>query len=318
MKSFIVSEKENGIRLNRYLMKHVPKLGGSEMYKCLRLKKIKLNGKKCEASARLASGDVIDIYLQDTYFESDDYALDFMKASKKITVVYEDDNIAVVYKPAGILVHADKTEYNDTLINRYLRHLYDEGEYDPSDPFTPQLCNRLDRGTSGLVVIARNSEALTEADAIIKDRFVDKYYLCITVAKPPKDGVYDAYLRKNEKLNKVEITDVPLHGSKDIHTGIKTVKAKNGLWLVEIDLITGRPHQIRAHLSSLGAPILGDEKYGNVSFNKKYDIRRQALCSYKLVFSKNLGKFKKLNYLQGKVIEFNDIWFVEKYFGSEK
>ncbi len=318
MKSFTVSDKENGMRLNRYLMKHVPKLGGGEMYKSLRLKKIKLNGKKCEASSRLASGDVVDIYLQDSYFEKEDYALDFMKASKKLTVIYEDSNIAVVYKPAGILVHADKSEYNDTLINRYLRHLYDAGEYRPEDPFTPQLCNRLDRGTSGLVVIARNSEALTEADAIIKERYVSKYYLCITVAKPPKDGVYDAFLRKNEKLNKVEITDAPLHGSKDIHTGIRTVNNKSGLWLVEIDLITGRPHQIRAHLSNLGAPILGDEKYGNVSLNKKYDIRRQALCSYKLAFSDDLSKFKKLDYLRGKTIEFDGIWFVEKYFGSEK
>lgn len=305
------------MRLNRYLAKHVPLLSGGEMYRALRIKRIKVNGKRAEASLRLAPGDTVDVYLNDSYFSAPPKQRDFMNASRSLTIVYEDDNIALLYKPAGVLVHADKSEYSDNLINRYLLHLYNEGKYDPdSDSFVPALCNRLDRGTAGLVLVAKNAEALAEADYIIKERLVSKYYLCVTVSHPPKDGIYYAYLRKNEKTNQVEVTDTPLKGSKPIRTGFETIASNGGLWLVEVNLITGRPHQIRAHLAHLGAPILGDEKYGVPRINKKYDVRRQALCAYKMVFHRKLEGVSKLSYLAGRSFELEDVWFRDQYFGS--
>ncbi len=318
MKQFTITKQDDGQRLNRFLEKCVPLLTLGMMHKSLRTKRIKINGKRCEAATRLKEGDVVSLYLNDEYFAKTktDKSRGFKLASKTISFVYQDQNIALISKPAGVLVHEDKNNFGDTLINRFLRYLNDNGEYteDDGSSFTPALCNRLDRGTFGIVIAAKTPEALKEINDIIKHRKIEKTYYATTYKAPPKNGVYTAYLFKDEKKNEVFISKTQKPGYKLIQTGIKTVAQKDGLFLVEIALITGRTHQIRAHLAYLGCPILGDGKYGNGTINKRYEITRQALCAYKLKFLGNLNKDGVLNYLVGKEFEISDIWFVEKFF----
>ena len=285
------------------------------MYRYIRLKRIKVNGKRCEASTRLHENDLVTLYISDEFFLKTKKQPQFMLASKTLTIVYEDANIAILYKPAGVLVHDDSAEFSDTLINRFLRYLYEKGEYDQNDKqsFTPALCNRLDRGTAGIVIAAKKRNALAEMNRIIKDRFVKKNYLCITVEKPPKDGTYTAFLKKDERKMMVHISDKPETGYKKIITSIKTKEQRNGLWLLDIDLITGRTHQIRAHLKHLGCPVLGDGKYGDGQINKKYGLKRQALCCYKVTFNLD-GDFETLSYLQGKSFSIDDVWFKDEFF----
>ena len=323
MKSFTVAAADDGQRLSRFIEKCVPGLPASLMYKYLRKKRIKVNGKRCEASQRLAMGDVIEMYLNDELFAQQKKLPDFMKASRALTVVYEDANIAVLYKPAGVLVHDDSGNViRDTLINRFLRYLYEKGEYTPSkeESFTPALCNRLDRGTAGLVLAAKNRQSLKELDYIVKNRLIDKRYLTIAVGKPPKNGIYEAHLEKNEQTNLVRVTAKATAGSKPITTGFTTLATKGELSLIEVELITGRTHQIRAHLAYLGSPILGDGKYGIGTVNRRYHITRQALCAYKVKFNLADRPDSPLAYLDGKevTLEPSVVWFAEEYFGGVK
>ncbi len=322
MKSFTVSKADDGQRLSRYLEKRIPGLPASLMYKAIRKKDIKVNRKRCDAADRLREGDVIDVYLKDDLFREERKLPDFMKASQNLSVVYEDGNMAVLYKPSGVLVHDDTYgNIRDTLINRFLRYLYEKGEYDPADgnTFVPALCNRLDRGTSGLVLAAKNRNSLAELDRIVKERLVDKYYLCVCLGIPPKDGVYTAYLRKNELENLVSITDSETAGSREIRTGDRTLKRNGDLSQLDGELITGRTHQIRAHLSHLGCPILGDGKYGIGAVNRSYQVTRQCLTAFKLVFHPD-SSIELLSYLDGRTVRLKQdaVWFLDEYFKGIK
>ena len=318
MRSFSVSDQDDGQRLSRFLEKMVPSLYPSLMHKYLRTKRIKINGKRAESASRLSEGDVVELYINDEFFEKKKKSPGFLSASSKLTVLYQDTNVAVLYKPAGVLSHEDKTDFNDTLINRFLRFLYESGEYDPYSvqSFTPALCNRLDRGTSGIVLAAKTAESLREMNKIIKYRLLEKHYLAIVTSKPPEDGSYTAYLLKNNNNNTVLIFDMPVKKAKIIITDFTTISQKDGLWLIDIKLVTGRTHQIRAHLKHLGCPVLGDGKYGDGHINKQYNINRQALAAYNVEFKLGVYKseFPVLAYLDEKSFSVDSVWFEESYF----
>lgn len=316
MKEFIINRNDSGQRLDKFLTKAVKKLPKSLMYKYIRLKRIKLNGKRCEISTRLNEGDILQLYINDEFFDSDESVPEFMLAPPNIDIVYEDENILLCNKKCGLVVHDDDKGTVDTLINRIQHYLFDKGEYNPENEssFAPALCNRIDRNTSGIVICAKNAESLRILNQKIKDRELTKKYLCVTVGVPePKEATLTAYLEKNEATNTVGISDVKTSDNKTIITKYKVLKTKGELALVDVDLITGRTHQIRAHMAYIGCPLLGDGKYGDNRINRSYNVKTQALCSYRIEFEfKTDGGI--LNYLDKKAFEIEDIWFKDKLF----
>lgn len=317
MRSFTITKNDADQRLDKFISKSVPALPKSLMYKYIRLKRIKLNRKRADISTRLCEGDIVDMYISDEFFEQAQYKYDFLKAGKELDIVYEDENILICNKKAGLLCHADKNEYNDNLINRVLRYLYEKNEYNPKDEnsFTPALANRIDRGTSGLVICAKNAETLRIINSKIKSREIKKYYLCIVSGHMPKsEDTLTAYLEKDENKNKVEIKSKEFKGSKKIVTKYKVLAENKSFSLLEIDLLTGRTHQIRAHMAYCGHPLLGDKKYGDRKLNAKYDYNNQALFSYKVRFDFD-SDAGTLDYLGGKSFEAEKRAF-EKEFGK--
>ena len=303
MRSYTIESKDDGTRLSRYIEKVAPALSAGGMYKAIRTKHIKLNGKRCDASDKLNTGDILTIWLNDELIGTPKKSEpDFMKASPRIDILYEDENIALIYKPVGINSHPVKGDYSDNLIARFLRHLYEIGEYDPdSSVFTPALCNRLDRNTEG-IVIAGKSRAATEAvnRTIREDRLI-KEYRAVTTGKIPENGVYDAFLKKNQETNRVNISSREREEYVPIRTEIRLLRSSEGLNYWAVRLHTGRPHQIRAHMAYLGAPVLGDPKYGDQKANARYGYKTQLLAAYSISFGEDLPDL--LSYMQGKVVK---------------
>ena len=315
MKEFIINQNDSGQRVDKFLQKAVKRLPQSLMYKYLRTKRIKLNGKKCEISTKLQFGDKMELYIYDEFFD-ERIENEFMAAPANLNIVYEDENILLIDKKNGLVVHEDDEQTVDTLINRVKHYLFDKGEYNPLEEssFAPSLCNRLDRNTGGIVIAAKNAESLRILNQKIKDRELEKRYLCVTVCLPPKDSdTATAYLEKDETKNQVFVSDKKTSKNKTIITKYTVIAKKGQLALLDVDLITGRTHQIRAHLAHLGCPILGDGKYGLNNINKEYNIKTQALYSYKLTF-KFTTDSGILSYLDSKSFEIKDIWFKSKYF----
>lgn len=315
MKSFVISKNDSGQRLDKFITKAVPALPKSLMYKYIRTKRIKVNSKKGDISLKLVEGDKVDMYINDEFFAPADVHYDFLSASKNLDIVYEDENLLLLDKKVGLLSHPDETEYNDTLITRVKRYLYEKGEYDPKDEnsFTPALVNRIDRNTGGIVMAAKNAESLRILNQKLKDREMEKYYLCVihgTLRR--KSGLLTGWLIKDEKKNKVEVFTSERRGSKEIRTKYNVLDEKDGLSLVEVELLTGRTHQIRAHFASIGHPLLGDGKYGTNALNKALGYKKQFLYSYRLkfTFSSEAGC---LEYLNGKSFEINDVWFRREF-----
>lgn len=312
MKEFIINSNDAGQRLDKFLLKAVRKLPKALMYKYIRIKRIKVNGKRCEISTKLIEGDAVSLYINDEFFE-ENADRDFLCVPDTLTVIYEDENILLVDKKCGLVVHEDDENTVDTLINRIKHYLYNKGEYDPEKEasFSPSLCNRIDRNTGGIVICAKNAESLRILNQKIKDRELQKLYLCITVGIPPKsEDTMTAYLEKDESRKQVFVSDKKTPSNKTIITSYRVLKTKGNLALLEVDLLTGRTHQIRAHMAYIGCPLLGDGKYGINKVNKEYNMRSQALYSYKLTFSfETDGGI--LNYLNQKSFEVNNIWFTE-------
>ncbi len=320
MKSFLISKNDSGQRLDKFITKAVPNLPQSLMYKYIRMKRIKVNGKRGEISQKLAVGDTVDMYINDEFFAPVAEHYDFLHASKHLDIVYEDENILLLDKKVGLLSHPDDTEYNDTLITRIKRYLYEKGEYDPKDEhsFTPSLVNRIDRNTGGIVIAAKNAESLRILNQKLKDRELEKYYLCVVHGTiPKKQGTLEGWLVKDEKKNKVTVYPQKRNGAKEIRTKY-SVKAENkGLSLIEVELLTGRTHQIRAHFASIGHPLLGDGKYGTNELNKAHGgYKKQFLYSYRLkfTFSTDAGI---LNYLNQKDFEVPEVWFKNEFLNGK-
>ena len=316
MKEFTIGPNDAGQRLDRFLAKAVPLLPASLAQKYIRLKRIKLGGKRVERDTRLNTGDVLQLYINDEFFDKPREENAYLTvANPKLTIVYEDDHILLVDKRPGLAVHPhDGAEYGRTLIDHIQSYLYQKKDWRPREEnaFTPALCNRIDRNTGGIVIAAKTAEALRVMNQKIKDREMDKRYLAIVEGTPkPRDGSLKGYLFKDAKKNRVFVSDTPQPGAKTCQTNYKTVASKNGLSLVECELITGRTHQIRAQFAHAGHPLLGDGKYGKL--DKKYDRNYQALYSYKLTFTFTTDA-GSLGYLNGRSFRVETVDFVEEYF----
>lgn len=316
MRNFIIGKNDAGQRLDKFITKTLPSLPKALMYKYLRLKRIKLNGKKADIAVRLKEGDSVDMYINDEFFVEKEEKYSFLGAGKNLDIIYEDENIMLLDKKVGLLSHPDEGEYVDTLIGRVQRYLYEKGEYDPKSEasFTPALANRIDRNTGGIVMAAKNAESLRVLNEKIKYREIKKLYLCLLIGCPPKksDTLCD-YMIKDEKKNKVTVLHAPAPGAREMRTKYTVLETKDGISLAEIDLLTGRTHQIRAHMASVGCPLLGDGKYGTNAQNKKYGgYKKQCLYSYKTVFDFTTDA-GILNYLKGKSFEAKNIWFRDAF-----
>ncbi len=316
MKELTIGPNDAGQRLDRFLAKAVPLLPASLAQKYIRIKRIKLGGKRVERDTRLKEGDVLQLYINDEFFDKprEDNAY-LTVAVPKLNIVYEDAHILLVDKRPGLAVHPhDGAEYGRTLIDHIQSYLYQKREWRPREEnaFTPALCNRIDRNTGGIVIAAKTAEALRVMNQKIKDREMDKRYLAIVEGIPrPREGNLKGYLFKDAKQNRVFVTDTPQPGSKTCQTNYVTLASRNGLSLVECELITGRTHQIRAQFAHAGHPLLGDGKYGKL--DKRFDRNYQALYSYKLTFrfTTDAGA---LEYLNGKSFQVKEVDFVQAYF----
>ena len=318
MKEFTIGANDAGQRLDRFLAKAVPLLPASLAQKYIRIKRIKRNGQRAERDTRLEAGDVLQLYINDEFFDKprEDNAY-LTVATPKLNIVYEDENILLVDKRPGLAVHPhDGAEYGRTLIDHIQAYLYQKREWSPrgENAFTPALCNRIDRNTGRIVIAAKTAEALRVMNQKIKDRELDKRYLAIVEGTPkPAKGSLKGYLFKDAKKNRVFVSDTPQPGSKTCQTNYITLSSAKGLSLVECELITGRTHQIRAQFAHAGHPLLGDGKYGKL--DKRFDRNYQALYSYKLTFcfTTDAGSLENLN---GKSFQVKEVDFVREYFGD--
>ena len=320
MKEIQIGQNDAGQRLDRFIAKAVPLLPASLAQKYIRIKRIKRNNAKTERDCRLEAGDVLQLYINDEFFEKPREDNAFLTvAAPKINIVYEDEHIILVDKRPGQAVHPhDGAEYGRTLIDHIQAYLYQKREWRPREEhsFTPALCNRIDRNTGGIVIAAKTAEALRVLNQKIKDREMDKRYLAIVEGKlKHQEGSLKGYLFKDAKKNRVFVTDTPQSGAKSCQTNYKVLTFRDGLSLVECELITGRTHQIRAQFAHAGHPLLGDGKYGKL--DKRFDRNYQALYSYKLTFQFTTDA-GSLSYLNGKSFRVDNVEFVGEYFPDYK
>ena len=317
MREFHVGRNDENQRLDRFLGKAVPLLPASLAQKYIRLKRIKVNGARAQRDQKLCAGDVLQCYINDEFFETPSEENVYLTiTTPRLKIVYEDENIMLLDKPAGLVVHADEREKINTLVNHMLAYLYQKREWKPREEnaFTPALCNRIDRNTGGIVIAAKNAEALRILNDKIRGREIEKSYLCVVCGRPrPAEGRLEGYLFKDAVKNQVYVTKKPQPGAKTAVTEYRTLQSRRGLSLVECRLLTGRTHQIRAQMAAAGCPLLGDGKYGRERINRTYGETGQMLYSYKLTFTLPTDA-GILEYLRGRTFQVPQVAFAEKYF----
>lgn len=301
MRELKIGKNEAEQRLDKLLLKYLNKAPSSFVYKMLRKKNIRLNGKKADGKEKLQEGDLVQLYLAEDTLEK------FMEKKIKkedrvgtehLRVIYEDDQILLLNKPAGIL--SQKAGKGDLSLNEeMLAYLMQKGEVtkESLQTFKPSVCNRLDRNTAGILIAGKSLPAVQEINRLIKERKIGKYYKCIVAGQVKKEERIEGYLLKNEKTNKVQIRKKPFEGASEILTAYKPLEIWEEATLLEVELVTGKTHQIRAHLASIGHPIVGDRKYGDaLRYGKQMKKGNyQALFAYKLVFPQLEGELEKLS-----------------------
>lgn len=295
-----IGPNEAGQRADKFIRKWLKDVPLSAIYKAFRKGDIRVNTARCKDKYMLCEGDVLEV----KYVKSTPEKKKFTRIDNNFKVVYEDDNMLLVEKWPGVLVHSNSEAGAPTLTDYVLSYLFDKGDYTPEKEvtFTPAPCNRLDRNTSGIVIYGKNFEALKSLNEMIREKRVEKYYMSLVKGRI-NDGVYDAYIYKNEDANISKVFNEKRENTKKISMEVKNVESCGTFSLIEINLLTGRSHQLRAHLSHLGNPIVGDTKYGekdlNSYFNNKFGLNYQFLYAYKLIF-RNCPE--KLSYMENKTI----------------
>ena len=317
MRELTIGKNDAGQRLDRFVSKSLPLLPPALLQKYIRLKRIKVNGKGSARDVRLAAGDVLQLYINDEFFDQPNDDNRFLSIfTPNLDIVYEDENLLLVNKRPGLVVHADETEKVNTLINHIQAYLYQKREWNPrwENAFAPALCNRIDRNTGGIVIAAKNAETLRIINDKIREHELRKSYLCVTVGRPnPPQGRIEGFLRKDEAKKLVTFHHRPVPGGKTAVTLYKTLASKGELSLVECELLTGRTHQIRVSMAEIGCPLLGDGKYGIGSKNRAYHEEKQLLYSYKLSFAYSTDA-GILEYLRNKEFTVSAVPFQAQYF----
>ncbi len=315
MRIITVGRNDAGQRLDKFLGKAVKGLPPSMMYKLIRTKKIKVNRKRAEQSYMLREGDEIQLFIREEFFDSpekDTGALS--RITPKLNIVYEDENILLLNKRAGVLCHEDTAASENTLIMHVKAYLAGKGEYDPASEqsFSPALCNRIDRNTGGIVIAAKNAEALRVMNEKIRENQISKFYLCLCHGIPKRrEATLHGYLKKNAADNLVTVKDTAFAGAKEIVTKYRVLEERGSEALCEVELVTGRTHQIRAHMAHIGHPLVGDGKYGINRQEKQKGFKYQALYAYRLAFDPTKEE-NLLTYLEGRSfsLDRSDIWFL--------
>lgn len=318
MREFTIGKNDAGQRLDRFVAKAAPMLPPALVQKYIRLKRVKVNGKGSKREVRLEKGDVLQMYINDEFFDGADAREDkFLSAFRpQLDIVYEDENLLLVDKRPGLVVHADETEKVNTLVHHIQAYLYQKHEWDPAEEnsFAPALCNRIDRNTGGIVIAAKNAETLRIINEKIRTRELKKAYLCVAVGRPkPPAGKIEGFLLKDEQKKQVSFYRRPIPGGRTAVTYYKTLQTRGELSLVECELLTGRTHQIRVSMAEIGCPLLGDGKYGRGEVNRTYHEQKQCLWSYQLTFDFQTDA-GCLEYLRGKVFRVENIPFKTRYF----
>ncbi len=301
MREIIIDKNENEQRLDRFLKKYLSEAPQGFVYKMIRKKNIKVNGTKAQPETIIYEGDKVQLYLSEETIDKFVAVKGEIKSKLVPSIIYEDDNIILINKPAGILSHGASKEFEENIVDSMISYLIEKGDFVPriQKTFTPSICNRLDRNTSGIIIGAKNYQSLKAINEAIKKGKIRRFYKTIVKGNIKKEFTAEGYLSKDEDKNKVTVHEDDSEGSKKITTVIKPLKNKNGYTLLEIELITGRTHQIRGHLYSLGYPVIGDRKYGNKEinrkFNKEYSLDNQWLHGYKIELNGLNDEFEYLN-----------------------